>query len=327
MTGVVPAALTDEALERELEHLHETSNDTFLHGSEDALSFHTARTSDLEEEYLRRNPDRVIDARRTRHGSRELSGQDVACLTGSVGLSDVMLARRVTTDAPDLDPQPRARHAWHPIAAHRPAQAAAGRRAGDLRGAGLPRSRDGRHRRTGRRQQAGALPALPRQARALPGAARRARHALWSSESARRSSRRPTTSSGSRRPSRPTSTSSTATARASGWSSRATCATTRAVRERVERMTQECVDAITDTIAHDTGFRAQEAPLLSVGAAGHGGGQRALVAVERGHARQGACHRAARRAGLARHLRRAALTRPSTVLACSGQPPGPVLLG
>ena len=30
----------------------------------------------LEEDYLRRNPDRVIDARRTRHGSREFSGQD-----------------------------------------------------------------------------------------------------------------------------------------------------------------------------------------------------------------------------------------------------------
>ena len=41
MTGVVPAALTDEALERELAHLHETRHDTFLHGSEDALQFHT----------------------------------------------------------------------------------------------------------------------------------------------------------------------------------------------------------------------------------------------------------------------------------------------
>lgn len=76
MTGVPPPALTDEALERELRHLHETRNDTFLHGSEDALMFHTERTQQLEEEYLRRNPDRVIDARRTRHGSRELSGQD-----------------------------------------------------------------------------------------------------------------------------------------------------------------------------------------------------------------------------------------------------------
>ncbi len=76
MTGVPPPALTDETLERELLHLHETRNDTFLHGSEDALMFHTARMLDLEQEYLRRNPDRVIDARRTRHGSRELSGQD-----------------------------------------------------------------------------------------------------------------------------------------------------------------------------------------------------------------------------------------------------------
>ena len=76
MTGIPPTALTDESLERELLHLHETRNDTFLHGSEDALAFHTARTVDLEGEYLRRNPDRVIDARRTRHGSRELSGQD-----------------------------------------------------------------------------------------------------------------------------------------------------------------------------------------------------------------------------------------------------------
>jgi len=69
--------LTDECLERELLHLHQTRNDTFLHGSEDALSFHSARMRDLEQEYVRRNPDRVIDARRTRHGSRELSGQDV----------------------------------------------------------------------------------------------------------------------------------------------------------------------------------------------------------------------------------------------------------
>jgi hypothetical protein len=76
MTGVPPTLLSDEALERELLHLHETRNDTFLHGSEDALAFHTGRTADLEHEYLRRNPDRVPDARRTRHGSRELAGQD-----------------------------------------------------------------------------------------------------------------------------------------------------------------------------------------------------------------------------------------------------------
>ncbi|MGB8649049.1 MAG: TetR/AcrR family transcriptional regulator [Mycobacteriales bacterium] len=40
------------------------------------------------------------------------------------------------------------------------------------------------------------------------------------------------------------------------------------VRERVERMTQDCVDAITETIAHDTGFRSEEAQLLSVGLTG-----------------------------------------------------------
>ena len=76
MTGVPARELSDEALERELGHLHETRHDTFLHGSEDALTFHSRRTSELEEEYLRRNPDRVIDARRTRIGSRELSGQE-----------------------------------------------------------------------------------------------------------------------------------------------------------------------------------------------------------------------------------------------------------
>ncbi len=76
MTGVPAEQLSDEDLERELQHLHETRHDTFLHGSEDALHFHTVRTGELEGEYLRRNPDRVIDARRTRHGSRELSGQD-----------------------------------------------------------------------------------------------------------------------------------------------------------------------------------------------------------------------------------------------------------
>lgn len=76
MTGVAGRDLTDEALERELYHLHETRHDTFLHGSEDALAFHTARMQELEQEYLRRNPDRVIDARRTRIGNRELAGQE-----------------------------------------------------------------------------------------------------------------------------------------------------------------------------------------------------------------------------------------------------------
>ena len=43
---------------------------------------------------------------------------------------------------------------------------------GGLRRAGLPRRGDGRHRRAGRGLQAGAVPALPRQARPLPRPAR-----------------------------------------------------------------------------------------------------------------------------------------------------------
>jgi AcrR family transcriptional regulator len=41
-----------------------------------------------------------------------------------------------------------------------------------------------------------------------------------------------------------------------------------AVRERVETMTQQCIDAIAATIAHDTGYRAEEAQLLSIGLSG-----------------------------------------------------------
>ncbi len=41
-----------------------------------------------------------------------------------------------------------------------------------------------------------------------------------------------------------------------------------AVRERVERMTRECVAAIAQTIAGDTGFDEEEALLLSVGLSG-----------------------------------------------------------
>lgn len=41
-----------------------------------------------------------------------------------------------------------------------------------------------------------------------------------------------------------------------------------AVSQRVEAMTQGCVDAIAETIAHDTGYRAEEAQLLSIGLSG-----------------------------------------------------------
>lgn len=75
MPGVPPEDLAEPDLMRELEHLHETRHDTFLHGHPDALAEHTSRTADLEGEYLRRHPERDIDPARTRAGARgELAG-------------------------------------------------------------------------------------------------------------------------------------------------------------------------------------------------------------------------------------------------------------
>lgn len=71
MSGVPAAELNDDDLLRELEHLHTTRNDTLLHGSSSALSTHTERQHELEQEYLRRNPERNVDARRTRDGARD----------------------------------------------------------------------------------------------------------------------------------------------------------------------------------------------------------------------------------------------------------------
>jgi hypothetical protein len=68
----VPATdLAEQALLRELASLHGTRNETFLHGSDDALAEHTSRTSELEAEYVRRHPERAIDPQRLRSGARE----------------------------------------------------------------------------------------------------------------------------------------------------------------------------------------------------------------------------------------------------------------
>lgn len=71
MTGVRPGDLPDTDLMRELEHLHTTRHDTFLHSAPGALDEHTHRTAELEREYLRRHPDRQIDPARTRSGARD----------------------------------------------------------------------------------------------------------------------------------------------------------------------------------------------------------------------------------------------------------------
>ena len=76
MTGVDPHELDEQQLMRELETIHRTRHDTFLHGSNDALRMHNERMAGLEGEYLRRNPRRVVAAGRTREGAREREAGD-----------------------------------------------------------------------------------------------------------------------------------------------------------------------------------------------------------------------------------------------------------
>ena len=70
VSGVSPEDLAETDLIRELEHLHRTRHDTFLHGAPDALREHTSRSAELEQEYLRRHPERDVDPARTRAGAR-----------------------------------------------------------------------------------------------------------------------------------------------------------------------------------------------------------------------------------------------------------------
>lgn len=72
--GVDPGRLSDSQLLKELETVHRTRHDTFLYGSSDALAAHNTRTAQLEGEYLRRNPRRVVASGRTRAGARARDG-------------------------------------------------------------------------------------------------------------------------------------------------------------------------------------------------------------------------------------------------------------
>lgn len=69
--GVPPEVLNDEELQRELATLHRMRHETFLHAGRSALETHTDRTEALENEYLRRFPERDIDEQRTRSGARQ----------------------------------------------------------------------------------------------------------------------------------------------------------------------------------------------------------------------------------------------------------------
>ncbi|WP_030192576.1 DUF6158 family protein [Streptomyces sp. NRRL S-87] len=68
--GVAPEELAEDRLLKELEAIHRTRHETLLHGSDDALRTHTQRMSELEGEYLRRHPERMPAAGRTRSGAR-----------------------------------------------------------------------------------------------------------------------------------------------------------------------------------------------------------------------------------------------------------------
>lgn len=58
MPGVAPEDLSDDDLERDVAHLHETRHETFLNGTEHALAAHTDRMLALEAEFTRRFPER-----------------------------------------------------------------------------------------------------------------------------------------------------------------------------------------------------------------------------------------------------------------------------
>lgn len=74
--GVPAPELSDEDLEREVAHLHETRHQTFLNGSADALTAHTERMLELEGEYAKRFPGNTRpDPLRMRDTSRELDGR------------------------------------------------------------------------------------------------------------------------------------------------------------------------------------------------------------------------------------------------------------
>ncbi len=70
--GIPAAQLSDEDLVREVDQLHATRHDAFLHGTRDAFDTHTARMLSLEYEYLRRFAAIIgPNPLRTRAGSRQ----------------------------------------------------------------------------------------------------------------------------------------------------------------------------------------------------------------------------------------------------------------
>jgi len=57
--GIPARELSDEELERQGKHAHDTRNWVFLHGTAEQFATHTSRMLELEQEYLRRHPKRT----------------------------------------------------------------------------------------------------------------------------------------------------------------------------------------------------------------------------------------------------------------------------
>ncbi|MCX5192643.1 DUF6158 family protein [Streptomyces sp. NBC_00249] len=75
--GPAASELEDGRLLKELETIHRTRHETLLHGSDEALATHTQRLRELEDEYVRRHPQRAQATARTRSGARaRTAGED-----------------------------------------------------------------------------------------------------------------------------------------------------------------------------------------------------------------------------------------------------------
>jgi hypothetical protein len=90
--GLDPHRLDDEALERELCYLYATREETFFHGTRQALLNHTERMLQLEREYASRFPERTkpmpygpARAPGSRRGSRPAGNQPATPARGSGG--------------------------------------------------------------------------------------------------------------------------------------------------------------------------------------------------------------------------------------------------
>ena len=100
--GVPAGELADEDLLRELGEVHRTRHETLRHGSDQALARHSERMAELEQEYLRRYPQREVDPQRLRSGARTREAATVHPIEES---QQVALAVDDEGPVPGLAPQ------------------------------------------------------------------------------------------------------------------------------------------------------------------------------------------------------------------------------